>query len=113
MIETTVLNYLTGALTNIPVYMEIPENPPASFVVLEKTGTSRSNRVTSATIAAQSYAASMVGAATLNETVKAAFDNMAELNEIGAVKLNSDYNFTNTATKKYRYQAVFVVTFAD
>ena len=35
----------------------------------------------------------------------------AALPEIGAVHLNSDYNFTDTAAKRYRYQAVFDVTY--
>jgi len=32
------------------------------------------------------------------------------LNEIGKVKLNSDYNFTDTVTKQYRYQAVYDIS---
>ena len=83
MIETTVLNYLKEALT-VPVRMEVPEDPPNRYVVLEKTGSSRTNRLNTATIAAQSYAESLVEAAKLNEEVKAAIDNMIELNTISA-----------------------------
>ena len=32
---------------------------------------------------------------------------MITLNSISKIKLNSDYNFTDTETKEYRYQAVF------
>ena len=31
------------------------------------------------------------------------------LRELSGVRLNTDYNFTDTATKQYRYQAVFVI----
>ena len=112
MIELTVCNYLKAQLQGTPVYMELPAAPPKKFVVLEKTGSSRTNYINSATFAVQSYDETLEKTAQLNETVKAAMDGLVELNEIGAVRLNSDYNFTNTATKKYRYQAVYVITYA-
>lgn len=112
MIEATVLNYLKEALT-VPVRMEVPENPPRRYVVLEKTGSSRMNRLNTATIAAQSYAESLVEAAKLNEEVKAAIDNMIELDAISACRLNSDYNFTDTQTKNYRYQCVYIITYLE
>lgn len=112
MIELTVLNYLNNALS-VPVKMEVPANPPVKFVVLEKTGSSRENTLNTATFAAQSYAGSLAEAAALNEEVKAAMDNMIELNAISACRLNSDYNFTDTAAKKYRYQCVYVITYLE
>ena len=110
MIETTVLDYLSEELAE-PCYMEVPAEPPATFVVIDKTGSSRLNLVNEATIAIQSYAAKKEQAAELNERVKSAMDNIITLADIGGVKLNSDYNFTNTQTKKYRYQAVYVLTY--
>ena len=44
MIEKIAINHLSTALT-VPVYMEIPENPPNTFVLVEKTGSSRSYSV--------------------------------------------------------------------
>ena len=110
MIETTVLDYLSEELAE-PCYMEVPAEPPATFVVIDKTGSSRLNLVNEATLAIQSYAATKAQAAELNERVKTAMDNIITLADIGGVKLNSDYNFTNTQTKKYRYQAVYVLTY--
>ena len=52
-------------------------------------------------------------AAALNERVKTAMENAIALDEIVRVTLNSDYNYTNTASKRYRYQAVFDVIFYD
>ena len=45
--------------------------------------------------------------AELNEQVKDAVDGLLSQNEIHSVRLNSDYNYTDTTTKQYRYQAVF------
>lgn len=41
MIETIVLNFLSGKL-RVPVLAEVPEKPPGSFAVVEKTGGGRS-----------------------------------------------------------------------
>lgn len=106
MIEAVVLDYLSGCL-QVPVYMEVPENPPDTYVVIEKTGSGRENWIDSAVMAIQSYAASLYEVATLNEQVKAAMDAIIELPEISRSELNSDYNYTDTTTKRYRYQAVY------
>lgn len=106
MIEKIVLDYLTTAL-NVPVYMEVPENASSEFVVLELVGNQESNRVCSASIAAQSYGASLYDAATLNNDVVIAMDLFNANTNIGGCKMASSYNFTDTASKRYRYQSVF------
>lgn len=113
MIEKILLDYLGGRLPDVPVRMEVPEDRPAFFVVIEKTGSSRINHIDSATVAVQSYAATMYDAAALNERVKAAMLDSITLDSISRAALNSDYNYTDTASKHYRYQAVFDVTFYD
>lgn len=106
MIEKIVLDYLNEVL-NVPAYMEKPEHQPEKYVLLEKTGSSLENHIKSATIALQSYAGSLLDAATLNEEVKAAMYNIVILNEVMSSELNSDYNFTDTTKKEYRYQAIY------
>jgi hypothetical protein len=106
MIEVTIYNYLNNALS-VPVYTELPKEKPKRYVVLDKIGSSKENHLLSSTIAFQSYAESKYEAALLNEQVKEAVENMIELDEIAGVSLNNDYNFTDTTTKEYRYQAVF------
>lgn len=112
MIEKKVLGWLDTQLS-VPVYMERPLDVPESYVLLEKTGSSMENWIYSVTIAVQSYAPTLLGAAELNELVKAAMLNMIELGDVSSVKLNSDYNYTDTATKSYRYQAVFDIVAYD
>lgn len=109
MIEKTILDHLSGAL-DVPCMMERPANAPATFVLLEKTGESRENCISTAILAVQSYASTLLEAARLNEQVKTAMFDAVQLPGIAAVRLNSDYNFTDTAMKGYRYQAVFDVT---
>ena len=111
MIEKTVLDYLNDRL-DVPVWMEIPKGEvlPEEYVLLEKTGSRRSNHIDSVMMAIQSHADRMENAALLNEEVKQAMDDLIVLDEIGSSKLNSDYNFTDTQKKKYRYQAVYEIT---
>ena len=106
MIELTIKTHFDSAL-DVDVYFEQPETAPESFVLIEKTGSGRSNKLNSSTFAFQSYAGSMYAAASLNEQVKAAAESLVSLDEIASVSLNSDYNFTDTTTKRYRYQAVY------
>lgn len=106
MIERIVFEYLQLNI-DVPVYLEVPKNPPDVFVVIEKTGSGNTNHIKSATIAIQSYASSMTGAIELNETVKNIMLGIVSEQEIGNCYLNSDYNFTDVETKRYRYQAVF------
>lgn len=106
MIEIVIKQYLDTHLS-VPAFLERPEKPPEKYVLFEKTGSSESNYLLSATFAFQSYAPSMYEAAQLNEELKEVAKNMLVLDEISKIKLNSDYNYTDTTTKEYRYQAVF------
>lgn len=109
MIEEIVLQHLAAAL-DVPVVMEIPENPPETFVFVEKTGGGAREFITSSTIAAQSYAPDLYQAAALNEKVKIAMMDLITLDAVTRVQLNSDYPFNDTARKRRRYQAVFDIT---
>lgn len=106
MIEIVVREYLTKNLS-VPVYMEEPEEIPEKYVILEKVGGGKSNGLKSATMTLQSYGSSLADAAMLNEEVKEAMEDIDDQEPISRAKLNSDYNFTDTETKRYRYQAVY------
>lgn len=108
MIEKIILDFLSCSLPNVPCYMERPEKKPAGeYIILEKTGSTLSNHLPSATIAVQSYAPTLLKAAELNQTVKAILLGATTEPEISGVRLQSDYNYTDTTTKQTRYQAVF------
>lgn len=106
MIEQSILDFLTSKLS-VPVYMEVPEDMDEEFVVIEKTGGGQTDKINSATFAIQSWATSLLDAAALNKDVLEAMEDAVTLDIVGACSLNSDYNFTDTDTKRYRYQAVY------
>lgn len=108
MIEKTLFDYLnTGA--SFPVYMEVPEGgatPP--FAMLEKTGGGTiEGHIGTAMVTIQSYGRTLYEAAETNEAVKALMATADALDDIARVRLNSDYNYTDTTKREYRYQAVF------
>lgn len=110
MIEIIVKNFLESKLS-VPVLMEIPKSQASQFVIIEKTGSTHENHIDSAILTIQSYAESMQKAVELNEQVKNwmldGMEGLVTLDEVASVNLNSDYNFTDTSSKRYRYQAVF------
>ncbi len=108
MIEITLINYLKQELEE-PVWMTIPkgETLPDEYVLIQKTGSSRADRLTHSMFAIQSYGRSLYNAMDLNRKVKAAMDEIIALDDVCACRLNSDYNFTDTQAKNYRYQAVY------
>ena len=113
MIETIVLDYLSGEL-NVPVWMEVPPDPPETYVVIEKLGSRRENHIDRASMAVQSCSLiSLYHAAALNDSVKRAMDDIVTRGDVSRCGLNSDYNFTDKKTKTYRYQAVFDLTYFD
>lgn len=109
MIEIVILNYLNENL-NVPVFMERPEKDVGEFVVVEKTGSGRTNHIDRATIALQSFGNTLQRAAEINEEVKAVMDTLITLPGVSRSQLNSDYNYTDTQKKRYRYQAVYDIT---
>lgn len=114
-IEYTVLNYLNDALEDhhINVYLEEPVNPEDTYVLIEKTGSGEENHINSATFAVQSYGKSLQDAIDLNEMIKEIMAVFTESEKyfVFSCELNSDYNFTDTETHRYRYQAVYDITY--
>lgn len=108
MIITKLISYLTEHL-NVFVGLEAPE-ATTGYVLIDQTGSNTRNHITTTTIAVQSYGASLYEALMLNERVKAVVLSFVEEDEVASVKLETDYNFTNTETKQYRWQAVFQIT---
>ena len=52
----------------------------------------------------------MFEAAELNDRVIETMYGLIDYDEVTHVELNSNYNYTDTTTKEYRYQAVFDIT---
>lgn len=110
MIEVTIRNHLEQMLF-VPVFMEFPEDPPDRFVVLKRGDTTRENWLETATFIPESYETSMMCAAKLNQRVKDAMDALTNLDSISASDLAADYPAFDEKNKRYRYQAVYNVTY--
>lgn len=105
MIEKTIIDYLTQRLS-VPVNVEkLYTN--GKFVVLEKVGGGETNHIKRSSVALQSYGDTMLEAAELNDEIKELMKSIIELPAVSSCRLDKDYNFTDTTTKQYRYQAVF------
>ena len=108
MIAALLISYLSEKL-ELYVGMEQPEIK-TGYVIIDQTGSSKTNHIKTTTFAVQSYGASLLEAMRLNERVEAAMEGFAELPEVAGVRLETDYNFTDTETKQYRWQAVYDIT---
>lgn len=108
MILTTIIGYLEDHL-DVPVCLEAPKDA-TNYVLLDFTGASKTDHIKTSTIAVQSYGPTLYAAALLNEQVLAVMDTLPELPEIVSSRLETHYNFTNTATKQHRWQAVYHIT---
>lgn len=109
MIEKIVLDFLNSK--GFSTYCEEENNMPKEYVLIDKTGGGGNSMIRNATIAIQSFSISKIGTAELNEKIIAAMLDITELDDICRCELNSDYDFTDTQKKKYRYQAVFDITY--
>lgn len=97
--------------TGYDVHAEVPEGHPAEFYTVERTGSHTVNRVATVTVAIKSWnSASTYAAAEMNDGLKREMETLVQEPEISACRLSTDYPFTDTETKYYRYQAVYNIT---
>lgn len=112
MLEVDIRNYLiTAAISGVTnnVYLEIPESKPSEFIIIQQTGETIEDVIHHSTIAIQSYGSTKYRSAQINQAVIKAMTGCVTA-KIASCKLNSAYDYPNTNTKEYRYQAVFDVT---
>ena len=108
ILEFYLRDWLASQLPNIESHVTVPADPPERFLLVDKLGSTTTNRITTTHVAIQSWGGTTAEAAAMNETVKALMlDSFVEDGNVSSVKLNSDYPYTDTATKHPRYQAVF------
>lgn len=106
MIEVIVLNYLIRSFPKVSIGFE--KKSEASQIIIDITANNCTNGLWSATFAIQSYAESKAKAAKLSYQVIDKMLNIANVcDEISDCSINSNYDFTDTSTKEYRYQSVF------
>lgn len=114
LIEATVISHLATELKTTDVYAERPANPPDEYYVIEKTSSGETNHVQRAMIAVRSISgSSLLRAAQMSKAAEKAMRTLINETGVSACRLNSAYNFTDTETKEYRYQAVFDIYYME
>lgn len=114
LIESVIISYLNGAAgISYPVYGDTPPGAlPSHYYLVDKTGNSAANHLHTAQIVIQSVATdAKETAAEMNETLLGIMTDIVTLPTVSSCRLNSDYDYTDTSNNKYRYQAVFDITY--
>ena len=114
MIEETIYEYLNDS-ASVPWFSMRPpstsdhmDTANAKYGLFEKTNSTKADHVVTSTFAFQSYAPTLLEAAQISAELRELMEALPEVTtEVSKAQLSGEYNFTNTATKQPRYQAVF------
>ena len=109
MIETIVLNWLLDG--GFLAYMEEPLDRPDTYLLVQKVNGGEGEHLQTARMVVQSYAGTKAEAAALNMRVIARMMQIITLPRITRIRRAGDYDYTDTQTKRYRYQALFEITY--
>lgn len=110
ILEKKIIKYLSPLLS-VPVVAETPEDEPDSYVRIKRAGRKVKNQVTTDSIVFQSYGATKMEAAELDEEVQRHMKRFLSLDEISSVTLQSDYDATDTPNLQYRYQCIYDIVY--
>lgn len=113
MIEKIIIDYLNDSL-EVPVAAQVPAGPPESYVVLEKTGGGEKDGLRAAVLALRCVGSSLYNAIELCLAVHTAMKLLPEAAaNVSGVRLESEYNQTDTRTKEYRYTGIWRVYYVE
>lgn len=114
MIEETIYSYLEERASVPWLAMRPPtEGDHEEFMsyrygLFEKTNSQKVDHVNYSTFAFQSYAPTLLEAAQISAELRELIEDLPNVtSEVSKAQLTGEYNFTNTADKQPRYQAVF------
>lgn len=110
MIEKIIIEHLEAAL-DVPVYVMMPDVLPQEFVVIDRTGTSIENRITTTSIVIDSYSSvSTLAAAELADAVNSAMDELNNDANVAGCHMENCIKYTDVVRKIPRYQSTFAIT---
>ena len=110
MIEADVRDYLLTKV-NVPVYLDAPKVTPNAYIKVFRNGTSGTRFLESALFTFHCIASTLLESAALSEQLKEAMYDMPSVPKISKVELNAETDWTDTATREYRYQSVYEITY--
>ena len=107
-VEQTIIQALDAA--GYAAYADAPNPMPGSFVTVERTGGGDGDLIDHATLAVQCWADGRKAAADMADAVRGDLRSMAGTRGLGAVSVDSIYNWPDPQTRKARYQMTVGVT---
>lgn len=103
-IEQALIEWLPGKL-GVPCFDDPPDDKPAEFVTVERTGGETSLGVDRPLVAVQAWAGTRANASALAASARAALVNDSwEIAEVCRCAVSSTYNFPDPDSRKARYQ---------
>lgn len=110
MIDFIIKEFLEKNL-EVKIFMVEPDLSLDKYVTFERVSNFKKDYLYTTTFAFQSWADTLYDAMILNEKVKEVLEKIDQEKEIMYSKFQNDYNFTDTETKKYRYQSIFEIKY--
>lgn len=110
LIEMTIRDYLLGKIQNIPIEVEEPTNE-SKYIIFRVIERGKLDLIKSVTVEFYCYGESKFEAATLDEELRTAMENIVELGSIFSSKLGGGNDSYDTDLKKYRYRSYFNLTY--
>lgn len=106
LIEQTVLEYLESVLNTTEIYLELPKTIPDTFVLMRVIDRGKENHINEVTIEFSSYGLTKLSAATLDEMVRSAMDDIITLPEISC-RFGGGNDNPDTTIKRPRYRCYY------
>lgn len=107
-VEQTIIQAL-GSMGH-SAYADAPNPMPPSFVTVERTGGGDRDKVDSASLAVQCWAQGRKAAAELADTVRSDLESLTGTLGLGAVRVQSIYNWPDPESRRARYQLTVQAT---
>lgn len=101
-VEQTIIQGLRAA--GFDAYADAPNPMPSSFVTVERTGGPTRDMVDRSVLAVQCWDGGRKAAADMADAVRAALIAMTGTSGLGAVTVDSIYNWPDAQSRKARYQ---------
>ncbi|MGO5338051.1 hypothetical protein ACTQZS_14840 [Bilifractor sp. LCP19S3_H10] len=113
MIEVKLYNFLKARLDDVTVCLERPETKPEYYVLIERTGGTETNYISSATVDIISKAPTLYKAMELDEKVRNIMRDFVSVDNVSSCIPNATGNWTDTVTHEYRYHSTFIIRFME
>lgn len=106
LIEKTIRDYLLETIKNVPIEVEEPEGE-TKYIVFRVIDRNKTDLIDSVTVEFYSYGKSKFEAASLDNELRTAMENIVVLGSIYSSKLGGGNDDYDEDLKRYRYRSYF------